>query len=503
MKIIIELLKSLKDSSPLTIDQQKIAAQSLSEKAHLCIYQPSISYANGKLFALGRDSRKLKLIQVDTDGQPAVMEADHQAADLVRENFPWAVPRTFGLSTSIGLGDRLGLATPGHLQAVEGTGCVPFVAQQSIREMTRTQRTPQQVMDDAMWGVFQTGWREGFGSDADHLKTPEDIDRCLAVGFTMYTFDPGDHVRSDADTMDKTSLQRAFEGMNWGDLETSLSDIRSIYLGKSFPLDQGPSISLDEETLFRAMVKYGGAIAHSVRMYRHLTEKCGSHPFEVEISVDETDTPTTVAEHYLVSAELKRLGVQWVSLAPRFIGAFEKGIDYKGDLSAFRESFAAHAAVARTLGPYKLSLHSGSDKFSVYPIAAELTDGLVHLKTAGTSYLEALRVVARKSPDLFRRILDFAFTRFDEDRASYHISAQIETVPPSSELDDSQLEVVLDINDGRQLLHVTYGSVLTAQNEQGNYLFRDELLDVLIDNEEEHFAILADHMKKHIQPFAR
>ncbi|UCD30611.1 MAG: hypothetical protein JSV03_01675, partial [Planctomycetota bacterium] len=113
---------------------------------------------------------------------------------MVRQRLAWAVPKVCGLSTSIGLGDRLGLATPGHLRAIEGTGCVPFLAQQSIREMTRTQRTPAQVMDDAMWGVCQVGWREGFGSDADHLKTPVDIDTCLEVGFTMYTFDPGDHV---------------------------------------------------------------------------------------------------------------------------------------------------------------------------------------------------------------------------------------------------------------------------------------------------------------------
>ena len=71
---------------------------------------------------------------------------------------------------------------------------MPMPAQQSIREMTRTGRTAQQVMDDAMWGVFAEGWRSGFGADADHLKTPEDIDRCLAAGYTFYTFDPGQYV---------------------------------------------------------------------------------------------------------------------------------------------------------------------------------------------------------------------------------------------------------------------------------------------------------------------
>jgi hypothetical protein len=229
----------------------------------------------------------------------------------------------------------------------------------------------------------------------------------------------------------------------------------------------------------------------------------GTQPFELEVSVDETPTPTSAAEHYLIAAELTRLGVKWVGLAPRFVGEFEKGIDYKGDLTAFERSFAQHAAVARTFGPYKLSIHSGSDKFAVYPIAARLAGDLIHVKTAGTSYLEALRVVARRKPDLFRRILDFAFTRFDADKASYHISARTGTVPRSKELANDKLETVLDGNDGRQLLHVTYGSVLTAATDDGTPRFRDEILRVLIDNEEEHYSVLAHHLGRHVKPFAR
>jgi len=225
-------------------------------------------------------------------------------------------------------------------------------------------------------------------------------------------------------------------------------------------------------------------------------------PFELEVSVDETATPTTVAEHYLIASELTRLGVKWVSLAPRLVGEFEKGIDYKGDLGQFRASFAQHAAIARTLGPYKLSLHSGSDKFSVYPIAAELAGGLVHLKTAGTSYLEALRVVARKDPALFRRILDFAFERFDTDKASYHISAELTAIPRSTQLKDSELEAsILNDNHGRQLLHVTFGSVLTTKGADGRYLFRDALYACLLDHEDEHYAVLKEHLGRHVGPF--
>ena len=152
------------------------------------------------------------------------------------------------------------------------------------------------------------------------------------------------------------------------------------------------------------------------------------------MSVDETATPTSVAEHVFVASELKRLGVKWVSLAPRFVGEFEKGVDYIGDLDAFRRSFAQHVAVAQHFGPYKISIHSGSDKFSIYPIAAELTGGLVHLKTAGTSYLEALRAIAKIDPALFREIMAFAIERYPEDRASYHVSADLAKVPAPESL---------------------------------------------------------------------
>ncbi len=84
--------------------------------------------------------------------------------------------------------------------AQAGGNIAPIFAQQSIREMTRTGRTPQQVMDDATWGIFQEGWQDGFGADADHLKTPGDIDACLAAGYTFFTIDPGAHVDNRAET---------------------------------------------------------------------------------------------------------------------------------------------------------------------------------------------------------------------------------------------------------------------------------------------------------------
>ncbi|MBC7316069.1 MAG: hypothetical protein H5T70_06595, partial [Chloroflexi bacterium] len=207
------------------------------------------------------------------------------------------------------------------------------------------------------------------------------------------------------------------------------------------------------------------------------------------------------AEHFYIASELQRLGVEWVSLAPRYVGRFEKGVDYIGDLAAFERDFAQHAAIARALGPYKLSLHSGSDKFSIYPIAAHWAGDLIHLKTAGTSYLEALRAVARVEPAFFREILTFALAHYETDRASYHVSGRLERMLRPEALSDGELERALDHFDTRQALHVTFGTVLTARGAGGEFLFRDRLYAVLEEHEEAHYAALESHLARHVAPF--
>ena len=211
--------------------------------------------------------------------------------------------------------------------------------------------------------------------------------------------------------------------------------------------------------------------------------------------------PTTHAEHLYFSTELYRLGVQWISLAPRFIGRFEKGVDYIGNLDAFRIDFAIHAAIARACGPYKISLHSGSDKFSIYAIAAQETRGIVHLKTAGTSYLEALRTIGQLDPALLREIYAFAYEHYTVDRASYHVSAQLQRAPAPTALKNVNIHTLLEQFDTREILHVTFGSVLTAQNSTGSRYFYDAIMALLQTHSEVYAASLTTHFSRHLLPF--
>lgn len=419
-------------------------------------------------------------------------------AEALRAALPWLKPVPLGLQTSAGFGDRLGLATPGHVSALRqtlaqagGNAIQPIFAQQSIREMTRTHRTPTGVLNDATWGTFQAGWRGPVGADADHLKTTEDIDLCASAGYTFYTFDPGAFVESRADTLGPAALAELVEALPWDQLESSSADLMRTYSERTFALESR-TLTIEKEALLRAAAKYGGAIAHVVRLFRHLASTV--REYEVEISVDETETPTTLSEHVYLASELRRLGVRWVSLAPRYVGHFEKGIDYKGDLVHLRREAIGHAEIARTFGPYKLSLHSGSDKFLVYPLFQEVTRGCVHLKTAGTSYVEALRVIASVAPALFRELATFARGRYEQERMSYHVSARLEQMPALEGLPDEVLPSLLDQLDTRQILHVTFGSTLER--------YGTILRSLLLQHEQAYFTRLEEHFYRHLAPFA-
>jgi hypothetical protein len=417
-------------------------------------------------------------------------------ASSLRNNLTWLKPRTLGLRTSTGMGDRLGIATPGHVRAVRDTQgkVAPIFAQQSIREMRRTGRSPQQVMDDATWGIFEEGWQGGIGSDADHLKTKADIDSCIAAGFTLFTIDPGEYVDNNGQKKNNHQLTKQLEL-----LPEYLQPKATGLLGKSFDIE-GFKLFVDEAALLKAITKYGKAVAHVTNMYEYLVQIAGKHPFEVEVSMDETEMPTSPIEHVYIASELRRLGVKWISFAPRFVGRFEKGVDYIGDLNAFETDMAVHAAIARQFGPYKLSLHSGSDKFSIYRMFMEKTNGLAHLKTAGTSYLEALRTIAALDRDLFKEIYIFALEHFDADKLSYHISAQINKAPKPSEIKD--WPGLLDLFDAREILHVTFGSVLTEKRGDGKMRFYDRLMSVLYANRETYFDNLEYHFRRHLKPFS-
>jgi len=420
---------------------------------------------------------------------------------MLQTIFDFTKPSTLGLVDSFGFGDRLGLANPAHLRALSGSRFKPVVAQQSIRELSRTHRTPAEVMDAAVWAVFQEGYEGGFGADADHLKTKDDINLMVKNGFTMFTFDPGAYVHNEADTYGDHELDEPVLNQNWKGLKSNYEDYVVEYVAMEIKINDEYFIRANENNLKRAVIKYGDALVHIKTMHDHLKNKYSTYNSEVEVSVDETESVTSPFEHYFIANELKRLGVKLISLAPRFIGEFEKGIDYKGDLNLFKEEYIKHISIAKYFGTYKLSLHSGSDKFSVYNVIGSLKLSVTHVKTAGTSYLEALKVISVKDTKLFREILDYSRNVYENEKQSYHVSADINKVKSADNYSDEELIGLFSLEDSRQILHVTFGRVLSDKNEKGEYLFKERIFGCLKENEELHYKFLIDHFHKHLDPF--
>lgn len=409
-----------------------------------------------------------------------------------------------GLSASFGFGDRLGLATAGHVAALKksGRGILPIFAQQSIREMTRTRRSAEQVISDAMKGAMAAGYIGQMGADADHLKTLQDIETTAAAGFCFFTLDPSGDVDVRAGSYSPAMLDEKYRALS-GEIVQRFNSYRE----KSVKLPTGMTIRFDEQTLKRAAVKYGRAIDLAISLARHADKVMGelNRPYEIELSVDETPEPTTAAEHFIIAEQCLKAGIKLISLAPRFIGDFEKGVDFKGDLAAFEKNLADHAAIAQMLGPYKLSLHSGSDKLSIYPLLSRHTRGHWHVKTAGTSYLEAIRAIAQHDPKFFRHLVEFSRQKYDADRATYHVSAELTAVPSPDEIfDDRQLlkiylEEWCDVPKGkgmtapgRQILHTTFGSILTDP------VISRQFFAILKEYPETYAAVLEEHFTRHL-----
>lgn len=430
------------------------------------------------------------------EGRPVeaglLCELSPEHADLARSFEPRLAPRPIGLAASFGFGDRIGLATPGHVRALERVraGVAPVLAQQSVRELARTGRTFTEVLDAATWGALAVGWLDGYGADADHLKEPDDVRSAAAAGYTMFTLDPGDHVVEDVEALDRAELARRFAELPWAELEDTADDLLCRH---RVPLElaHGLLVPTDDADIVQAAVTYGPAIARVALLAADVPASG-----EIEVSVDEISRATTPFEHAFVVRELLRLDVDPMGLAPRFPGSFQKGIEFRGSFEAFLESLRAHAAIADALGPYKISLHSGSDKFSLYGALARETGGRFHIKTAGTSYLEALRVAAAARPELVREIWVLARDRFAIDRATYSLTASLEDAPAAG-VPDEQLPLLLDDDTARRILHVTFGSVL------GDARLRGELVACLSGTGSPAYTEALDrHLGRHLEAIA-
>jgi hypothetical protein len=296
---------------------------------------------------------------------------------------------------SFGVGDRFAHQAKAQLRAFlmlaeDGVEVAP-VWNKSNREHAFIGSEPQSVYDAAETAVQALGWRNAWHVDADHIRL-DTVDRYLGSA-DFFTIDVADSIGQpvSADAV-STFLDRHPELMGTVDLP-----------GVAEPFD----ISRDQVGAVAA--KYLLAAQDAGRIYRHIESAKGEDNFIAEVSMDETDAPQTPPELLIILAALADEGIRAQTLAPKFTGRFNKGVDYVGDLAQFEREFNEDLAVIRhAVQAYdlpeglKLSVHSGSDKFSLYPIirrALDRTGAGVHLKTAGTTWLEEIIGLAEAGGD--------------------------------------------------------------------------------------------------------
>ena len=287
---------------------------------------------------------------------------------------------------SVGVGDRFAHQAKAQLTACmkaaeKGASVVP-VWNKSNREHNIVGSEPQVARDAADAAVRELGWKQPYYLDADHINLGT-VDRFVSP-CDFFTLDVADAIGRHP----KSGAVEAFLGRHHelvGKIEIT---------GLPHPL------TITKDKAFSAAAKYLFAVHEAGEIYRHVAKRKGAGEFVTEVSMDETDSPQTPSELLLILAAISDEGIPIQTIAPKFTGRFNKGVDYVGNIEQFETEFVSDLAViAYAVGRYrlpenlKLSVHSGSDKFSIYaPMRRALRqfDAGVHLKTAGTTWLEEL-----------------------------------------------------------------------------------------------------------------
>jgi hypothetical protein len=297
--------------------------------------------------------------------------------------------------SSIGVGDRFAHQASAQLRACtlafeRGITVIP-VWNKSNREHNIIGSEPGTVRAAAEGAVHQAGWHKAYHVDADHINF-DTLDRFVDAS-DFFTIDVADSIGKGAPA---EAIQSFVE--SHGELTGELA-IPGI----------AKAATIDSAFVEKTAAKYLAAVKEAGRIYRKIEGLKGKGKFIPEVSMDETDSPQTPAELLIILAAIAAEGIPIQTIAPKFTGRFNKGVDYQGDLAKFSEEFSDDlATIAFAVKQYdlpanlKLSVHSGSDKFSIYqPMREALKrfDAGVHLKTAGTTWLEELIGLAEAGGD--------------------------------------------------------------------------------------------------------
>jgi hypothetical protein len=405
---------------------------------------------------------------------------------------------------SMGVGDRFGLEGVAQLRAFQaakdhGVAITP-VWNKSNREHSLIGTRPEDVRAEADAAVKSCGWSGPYFVDADHIGL-HTVDKFLGAS-DFFTIDVADSIGKSASD---------------ASIATYVAEMQRFSGALRIPGVAEP-VSVSPASLQEIASKYLFAVEEAGRVYRHIAQQKGEGNFVTEVSFDEANSPQTPAELFFILAAAARERIPVATVAPKFTGDFLKGIDYVGDIQRFTREFAEDLAVLEfakaTFGlppSLKLSIHSGSDKFSLYPImhaAIKKADSGIHLKTAGTTWLEEVIGLAAAGGEglaFVKALYREAYGRYAEMAKPYltviAIDRQALPTPEQVDLWSAQEYVeTLEHNQAckrfnihfRQMVHISFR---VAAEKQPQYL---ALLKSNRNSIESHVS--NNILKRHIEP---
>jgi len=405
---------------------------------------------------------------------------------------------------SMGTGDRFGREAEAQLKAVQMASQagvdITIIWNKSYREHTTIHTDPSSVRAYADRAVSQAGWKGAYRVDADHigLKT---VDLFISSS-DFYTLDVAD-----------------FIGEKAGEDEIrSFVENNRKYIGTlTIPGIEKP-LTITEKKIRTIAERYLFAVKEAKKIYEHIKDKKGADNFITEVSMDETEAPQSPEELLFILSAMAVEGIPAQTIAPKFTGRFNKGVDYVGDVNQFDKEFSDDISIISwavkefCLSPnLKLSVHSGSDKFSIYPAInrnLKKHNAGLHLKTAGTTWLEELIGLAESGGtglEIAKAVYREAFRRYDELAAPYATVIDIDQdkLPTPDEVDSWQSnQYVLALRHDlscreynlnfRQLLHVGYK--VASEMGQSYLEALDENSDIVGKN------VTHNLFERHIKP---
>ncbi len=405
---------------------------------------------------------------------------------------------------SFGIGDRFCHQGKAQLSAImkakeQGLSITP-VWNKSHREHTIIGTKPADTRKEALDAVKALQWKGPYFVDADHIGSGN-FDQFIESS-DFFTLDVADFIGQPADKADIDAFVKKY----------------SKFIGSLAINGIENSIEITKERIRAISGKFLLAIKQAGEIYRHIAEAKGTGSFITEVSMDETDQPQTPVEMLFILAAIADEGIPAQTIAPKFTGRFNKGVDYVGDVADFAKEFEEDlAVVAFAVGEFglpenlKLSIHSGSDKFSIYPPIAKALkkfDAGLHIKTAGTTWLEELIGLAMAGGEglsIAKEVYAKALNRFGELCGPYATVIDINTaeLPTKEQVDDWDGQSFTSAlrhdqsceqynHNFRQLLHVAYKIAAEMGTRFSNVLDKHE--DIIAQN------VVENIYERHIKP---